>query len=66
MTEAVKIGEAFQKLSKDGFDAVVRSYGEVQKGFKTLASASLRTRKRHLRTAPGRSSSSSVPNLSSR
>jgi hypothetical protein len=28
----------FQKMSKDGFDAAVRSYGEVSKGLQALAS----------------------------
>jgi phasin family protein len=37
MTDITKINETFQKLSKDGFDAAVRSYGEVNKGFEALA-----------------------------
>ena len=28
--------EEFQKLGKDGFDAAVRSYGEVNKGFQAI------------------------------
>jgi hypothetical protein len=30
-------GEAYQKLSKDGFDATVHSFGEVNKGFQAIA-----------------------------
>lgn len=29
--------EEFQKVSKDGFDATVRSFGEVNKGFQAIA-----------------------------
>jgi phasin family protein len=32
------IGEEYQRLSKDGFDAAVRSFGEVNKGFQAIAS----------------------------
>jgi len=38
MTDVGKIGESFQKLSKDGFNAAVASHAEVHKGFQTLAS----------------------------
>jgi hypothetical protein len=34
--ELRNIGEEHQKLSKDGFDAAVRSFAEVNKGFQTL------------------------------
>jgi phasin family protein len=37
MSDAVKTGEAFQKLSQEGFDAVVRSYAEWNKGLQALA-----------------------------
>ena len=37
MTEQFKIGEQFQKVSKEGFDAVVRAYGEANKGFQAVA-----------------------------
>jgi hypothetical protein len=37
MTDAVKVGEAFQKVSKEGFDAAVRSYAEWNKGLQALA-----------------------------
>jgi phasin family protein len=36
MTEQFKIGE-FQKVSKEGFDAVFRAYGEANKGFQAVA-----------------------------
>ena len=37
MPEELKsIGEDYQKLSKDGFDAAVRSFAEVNKGFQAL------------------------------
>jgi len=32
------IGEEYQKLSKDGFDAAARSFGELNKGFQAIAS----------------------------
>ena len=35
--ELRNIGEEYQRLSKDGFDAAVRSFAEVNKGFQTLA-----------------------------
>ena len=37
MTDAVKTADAFQKLSQEGFNAVVRSYGEWNKGLQALA-----------------------------
>jgi hypothetical protein len=52
MTDAVKVGEAFQKVSKEGFDAAVHSYAELNKGLQALATGSPRTRRGHLRTRP--------------
>jgi hypothetical protein len=37
MTEQFKIGEEFQKVSKESFDAAVRAYGEANKGFQAIA-----------------------------
>jgi hypothetical protein len=37
MEEFKKVSEEFQKVSKDGFDAAVRSFGEVNKGFQAIA-----------------------------
>jgi Phasin protein len=37
MTEQFKIGEQFQKVGKEGFDAVVRAYGQTNKGFQAIA-----------------------------
>ena len=34
--ELRNIGEEYQRLSKDGFDAAVRSFAEVNKGFQML------------------------------
>jgi len=34
--ELRNIGEEYQKLSKDGFEAAVRSFAEVNKGFQAL------------------------------
>ncbi len=31
--------EEFQKVGKDGFDAAVRSFGEMNKGFQAIAAA---------------------------
>ena len=36
MDEFTKAGEEFQKVGKDGFDAAVRSFGEVNKGFQAI------------------------------
>jgi hypothetical protein len=36
MDEFTKAGEEFQKVSKDGFDATVRSFGEMNKGFQAI------------------------------
>jgi hypothetical protein len=36
MTDIQKLGEEFQRASKDGFDASVRSLGEVSKGFQAI------------------------------
>ena len=37
MTDVQKFGEEFQRASKDGFDAAVRSFGEANKGFQAIA-----------------------------
>jgi hypothetical protein len=37
MTEQFNTGEQFQKVGKEGFDAVVRAYGEANKGFQAIA-----------------------------
>ena len=38
MPEELKnVGEEYQRLSKEGFDAASRSFGEMNKGFQTLA-----------------------------
>jgi hypothetical protein len=34
--ELKNIGEEYQRLSKEGFDAAVRSFAEVNKGFQAL------------------------------
>ena len=36
MEQFSKVGEEFQKVGKDGFDAAVRSFGEVNKGFQAM------------------------------
>ena len=36
MTEHSKIADEFQKVGKDTFDAAVRSYGDVNKGFQAI------------------------------
>ena len=36
MADIQKLGEEFQRASKDGFDASVRSFGEVSKGFQAI------------------------------
>jgi hypothetical protein len=38
MADVQKFGEEFQRVTKDGFDASVRSFGEVSKGFQAIAS----------------------------
>ena len=37
MSDVQKFGEEFQRVSKNGFDASVRSLGEVSKGFQAIA-----------------------------
>ena len=37
MSEAQRYGEEFQRVGKDGFDAAVRSFGEVNKGLQAIA-----------------------------
>jgi phasin family protein len=37
MTEQFKTGEQFQKAGKEGFDAIVRAYGQANKGFQAIA-----------------------------
>ena len=37
MSDVQKFGEEFQRVGKDGFDASVRSLGEVSKGFQAIA-----------------------------
>jgi hypothetical protein len=37
MSDVQKFGEEFQRVGKDGFDASVRSVGEVHKGFQAIA-----------------------------
>lgn len=37
MIEQFKIGDDFQKFGKNGFDTVVGSFGEVNKGFQAIA-----------------------------
>jgi len=36
MTAQFKIGEEFQKVSKESFDAAVHAYGEANKGFQAI------------------------------
>ena len=36
MIEQFKIGEEFQKVSKQSFDAAVHAYGEANKGFQAI------------------------------
>ena len=35
--ELKKVGQAVQKVGKDGFDAAARSFGEMSKGFQAIA-----------------------------
>jgi phasin family protein len=37
MSDVQRYGEEFQRASKDGFDASVRSFGEMNKGFQAIA-----------------------------
>ena len=37
MSDAQRYGEKFQRVGKDNFDAAVRSFGEVNKGFQAIA-----------------------------
>jgi hypothetical protein len=53
MTDALKIGEAFQKLSKESVEATIRSYGEVSKGFQALATTVTENTKKAFEDATG-------------
>ena len=37
MSDIQKFGEEFQRVSEDGFDASVRSAGEINRGFQAIA-----------------------------
>ena len=37
MSDIQKFGEDFQRVGKDGFDAAVSSFGEVNKGLQAIA-----------------------------
>jgi hypothetical protein len=37
MSDVQKLGEEFQRVGKDGFNAAVGSFGEVNKGFQAIA-----------------------------
>ena len=37
MSDVQKYGEGFQRVGKDGFDAAVSSFGEVNKGLQAIA-----------------------------
>ena len=37
MSDVQKFGEEFQRVGKDGFDAAVRSFGEVNKELQAIA-----------------------------
>ena len=37
MSDVQKFGEDFQRVGKDGFDAAVSSFGEVNKGLQAIA-----------------------------
>ena len=41
MSDVQKFGEEFQRATKDGFDASVRSFGEVSKGFQAIAATAV-------------------------
>jgi hypothetical protein len=38
MSDVQKFGDEFQKVGKNGFDATVRSFGEVHKGLQAITS----------------------------
>jgi hypothetical protein len=41
MSDIQKYGEEFQRVGKDGFDAAVSSFGEVNKGLQAIAAGLL-------------------------
>jgi phasin protein len=47
----------FQKMGKDNFDAVLRSYGELNKGFQAIATRMTDYSKQALKTPPAPSKS---------
>jgi hypothetical protein len=52
MTEQFKIGEEFQKVSKESFDAAVQAYGEANKGFQAITAELPPTSRRRSRMRP--------------
>ena len=52
--------EEFQKVGKDGFDAAVKSFGEMNKGFEAILPRSLIIPRRRSRMASVPSNSSSA------
>ena len=66
MSDVQKFGEEFQRVGKDGFDAGVRSFGEVNKGLQAIAAEVTDYSKNASRMAPVPSSSCLVRSRSSR
>jgi hypothetical protein len=52
MTAQFKIGEEFQKVSKESFDAAVHAYGEANQGSRLLLLNLLPTSRTRSRTRP--------------
>ena len=66
MSDVQKYGEEFQRVSKDGFDAAVSSFGEVNKGLQAIAAEFTAYSKSRSKTALAPSRSCSVQSRSSR
>ena len=61
-----KYGEEFQRVGKDGFDAAVRSFGEVNKGLQAIAAEVTDYSKKSFEDGTSAWSSSSVQSRSVR
>ena len=66
MSDIQKYGEEFQRVSRDGFDAAVSSFGEVNKGLQAIAAEFTAYSKKSFEDGTPPSRSCSVQSRSSR
>ena len=66
MSDIQKLSDEFQRVGKDGFDAAVSSFGEVNKGLQAIAAEVTEYTKRAFADGTHASSSCSAQNRSSK